>query len=700
LLTACATRGASELDPDADGSGGAHSGDWRHYLGDMASTQYSVLNQIDRSNVARLEVAWTFDTGGVGEFQTNNLVVNGVLFTAAPGGRHVIALNAATGEEIWRFDPRNEHDVNPGNRQRGLMYWEGGGERRIFTPAGPRLYALDAGTGRVVRSFGENGAIELGEGLRAATGTPTATLNTPGYVFEDLIIIGAIVSETVPGGIRAFDARTGELRWAFHTIPFPGEPGHDTWPADAWQKTGTSIGGASDWSGMAIDAQRGIVYASTESAGPDFWGGERFGENLFANSLVALNARTGERLWHYQMVRHDLWDLDLPTPPTLLTVTQDGRRIDAVAQGTKMGTLFVFDRVTGVPLWPIEERPIPESRIPGVRTWPTQPFPTRPAPLMRQVYSPDDVSTISPEARAYTADRLSRAGAYGPFPPPSYTESVMFPGFDGGFEWGGSAADPDGVLYVNINEIPWIYLLVPTASTDATGRRITPGERLYRIHCASCHGIDRAGEPAGGMPELRDLPARRPREVVSAIVEHGAGRMPSFGQLPENQRAAIVDYLFGLEQAPVEEIAGPTPPYTFAGFRRWTDREGYPAIAPPWGTLNAIDLNSGEIKWKVPLGEYPELTARGIPPTGTENYGGPVVTAGGLVFIGATADETFRAFDKDTGEILWQAKLPFGGNATPSTYMVNGKQYVVISAGGGKSGRPAGGSIVAFALPD
>jgi quinoprotein glucose dehydrogenase len=325
--------------------------------------------------------------------------------------------------------------------------------------------------------------------------------------------------------------------------------------------------------------------------------------------------------------------------------------------------------------------------------------------LIRQIYSPDDVSDISPEARALTSERLQRGGAFGPFPPPSTKETILFPGPDGGFEWGGPAADPDGVLYVNLNEIPWGYQMIPTRGTG--GVALSRGERQFMSQCASCHGLDRRGDPASGMPSLLDIGNRLTPEHVTKLLEQGGGRMPSFSQTPEAQRRAIVDFLFGTEPpaaADSPRTAGDDgqqePPYAFAGFRRWFDREGYPAIKPPWGTLNAVDLNTGEVKWKVPLGEYPELRERGIPPTGTENYGGPVVTAGGVIFIGATADETFRAFDKDTGKVLWQAKLPFSGTATPSTYMVGDKQFVVISAGGGKSGRPAGGTIVAFALPD
>ena len=703
LLLSAGCTGPSR--PPAMGAGR----DWRTYLGDAGSTHYSTLDQITAVNVAQLEVAWTFDTSGTeandgttparGDFQTNNLIVDGVLYTASPA-RQVIALDAATGQQRWRFDPRSERDDAVGNRQRGLAYWADGKDRRVFTSAGTWLYALDAATGTPVRTFGDNGSIHLGRGLGLG-GTPSVRLNTPGVVYKNLLIVGGLIPENVAGGIRAFDVRTGELKWTFRTIPRPGDEGYDTWPPDAWK----TAGGASDWSGHSVDEARGIVYVSTETAGPDFWGGDRYGANLFANSVVALDAATGKRLWHYQIVHHDLWDLDLPAPPTLLTVTHQGKRIDALAQGTKHGLLFAFDRVTGAPLWPVHERPTTPSRIPGVKVWPTQPVPEKPAPLMRQRYTADDVSTISPMATLLTTERFARSGNFGAMPPPSLDETILFPGPDGGFEWGGAAADPDGVIYANVNEIPWFYRMVPTRGPD--GAPLSFGHRQYLINCAACHGADRRGDVRGGMPALHALKGQRTPEQVSKVIVQGGGRMPPFDRLGERQRAAIVGFLFGNESAPAPTpasaaTAGPQaedPPYAFGGFQRWFDREGYPAIKPPWGTLNAVDMNTGEILWKVPLGEYRELTARGIPPTGTENYGGPVVTAGGLIFIGASADETIRAFDKKTGKVLWQATLPFSGNATPSTYMVDGRQFVVISAGGGKSNRPGGGTIVAFALP-
>ena len=671
--------------------------DWPSYLGDKARNNYSALQQINRSNVAQLKVAWTYDTGDKGEYQANNLIVDGVLYTASPT-RKVIALDAATGRELWKWNPQSEGRGAGSQRQRGLVFWqsENGGEQRLFTGVGNYLYAIDPKNGQLIRSFGENGSIHLGTGLDVE-GKPGVGLNTPGVTYKDLLILGGLGG---PGAVRAFDVRTGARRWIFHLIPRPGELGYETWPPEAY-KTAT---GLMPWCGQSLDEKRGIIYVATKTAEPDFYGGNRHGENLFANSVVALDAATGKRLWHFQIVHHDLLDKDLPCPPVLLTVTHGGKKIDAVAQGSKHGFVFVFDRVTGEPLWPIEERPAPASDLGGEKAWPTQPFPAKPPPLMRQRYTEADASNISPEAYTNTLSRLRASPNFGPFPAPSLKETVMFPGFDGGMEWGGGAADLDGIYYVNVNEMPWLMQMVETRRSDGTP--VPPGERDYMAFCAPCHGLDRAGNALGGFPSLIDVSKRKPRDQIVLVTKQGAGRMPAFDQLSEAQRNAIIDYVLGTGGAssPRDLGANPanskqtTPTYAFSGFRRWFDAEGYPAIKPPWGTLNAVDLNTGEMKWKVPLGEYAALKARGIPPTGTENYGGPVVTAGGLIFIGASADETFRAFDKETGAILWQAKLPFGGNATPSTYMINGRQFVVISCGGGKSGRPAGGVLVAFAL--
>ena len=658
------------------------SKDWPSYLGDKGRTHYSSLHQINRTNVSTLERAWVYETGDRGEYQANNLVINGVLYTPT-SRRKVIAIEAATGKELWKWDPAGERSGALRRvRQRGLVYWQNdeGKEKRLFTGVNNHLFALDPDTGQVIRNFGEQGSIDLESGL-----------NTPGVIYKDLLIVGGVGGA---GTVRAFDVRTGKRRWLFNLIPRSGEFGADTWPKDAW-KTAT---GLMPWPGQSLDEKRGIVYVSTKTAEPFFYGGRRHGKNLFANCVLALDANTGKRIWHFQIVHHDLLDKDLPCPPVLLTVTHKGKKIDAVAQGTKHGLLFVFDRVTGEPLWPIEERPVPASDLVGEKAWPTQPFPTKPAPLMRQRYTEKDASTLSPETHQMTLDRIKASPNFGPFPAPSLKETIMFPGFDGGMEWGGGATDPDGMYYVNVNEMPWLMQMVETRRTG--GKALYKGERDYMIQCGSCHGLDRKGNVQAGFPGLVGLDKRKTREQLDQITRDGAGRMPPFKHLAPAKRAAILDYVMNPETVRNEKaVTDGHPGYAFAGFRRWLDPEGYPAIKPPWGTLNAVNLNTGEIKWKVVLGEYAELTQRGIPPTGTENYGGPVVTAGGLVFIGATADETFRAFDKDTGKILWQAKLPFGGNATPSTYLVDGRQYVVISAGGGKSGRPAGGHLVAFSLP-
>ena len=676
--------------------------------GDRESTQYSALDQIHRGNVGRLEVAWTHHCGDGGrtQIQCNPLVVGRVLYGTSPRLK-LFALDAATGRELWVHDPF-EDAPGPLGVNRGVVYWEDaqGEQRRILYAAGDRLHAVDAGTGEPIASFGENGTVSLKEGLGERAADLSVISTSPGAVHRDLIVLGTRVSEgpgpSAPGHIRAWNVLTGKLAWVFRTIPHPGEYGYGSWPADAWRRSG----GANAWSGITVDSDRGIVFCPTGSPAFDFWGGDRLGENLFGNCLLALDARTGRRVWHYQFVRHDLWDRDLPAPPNLITVEREGRRVDAVAQVTKSGHVFVFDRETGLPLFPVEEVPVPASDLEGERTWPTQPLPTRPPPFSRQRFDESVVTDISPESRAFVLDRLRSVRSGDQFVPPSTAGTVIFPGFDGGGEWGGAAWDAEeGLLYVNGNEMPWILTMVPAdpPEEDPVGL----GERIYRRNCVVCHGVDRRGDPLRQVASLRDIAERMERSEATTVLENGKGNMPGFAFLSPREKEAVLDFLYGREARAEPEAApegnrrraAPGVPYTHTGYNRFLDPEGYPAAAPPWGTLNAIDLNRGEIRWQVVLGEYEELTRRGIPQTGTENYGGPIVTAGGLVFIGATRDERFRAFDKTDGRLLFETGLPAGGYATPATYMVDGRQFVVIACGGGKMGTSSGDAYVAFALP-
>jgi quinoprotein glucose dehydrogenase len=688
--------------------GPAQDAGWRVTGGEPGNSRYSALAHITRENVAQLQVAWTYHTGDAppterSEIQATPIVVDNVLYTTTPA-LAVVALRADRGTLLWRFDPfagrTRESHVN-----RGVAYWADGDDRRVLFTAGRRLFALDARSGRPIPTFGDSGWVDLGAGLGRDVAGAYLVATSPGVVHEDLLIHGTRVGEAegaAPGHVRAYDVRSGRVRWTFHTIPQPGEFGHDTWPDSAWG----SAGGANSWAGMSVDVERGIVYVPTGSASPDFYGGGRIGQNLFANTLLALDARTGTRRWHFQTVHHDLWDRDLPAAPNLLTVTRNGRRVNAVAQITKSGFVFLFDRATGRPLFPVEERPVPGSDLAGEEAWPTQPIPTRPAPFARQSLTEADLTTRTPEAYAAVLARFRRLRSDGLFTPPSREGSIVFPGFDGGGEWGGAAVDREtGVLFVNASDVPWIAAM--REAPLALSRPGTPldGEVVYAALCAACHGVDRRGD-GDRVPSLVDVGQRLSAAEVAEVIERGRGFMPSFANLAELEKRALVAYLRG-ERLPADtaEIAAssahPTSAsYEFAGYERWKDPDGYPAVKPPWGTLSAIDLNTGEYRWRIPLGEHPELTARGIAPTGTEQYGGPIVTAGGLLFIAATQDAKLRAFDKNTGRLLWEAQLPAAGYATPSTYAVRGRQFVVIAAGGGKLGSKSGDSYVAFALPE
>lgn len=774
--------------------------------GQWSQDHYSQLSQINRKNVHRLRVAWIYDThqSGLG-IETNPVVVNGVVY-AYTATQQVIALDAASGKLLWKFDS----GIRAQQPVRGVSYWTDGKQSFVLAGVMHYLYELDAATGKPVAPFGEEGRIDLRKGLRGDYRRQSIALTSPGVVFHDLIIVGGLNPETPPappGDIRAFNIHTGRLAWRFHTIPHPGEPGYSTWPPDAWK----TAGAANNWAGMVVDNKRGVVYVPTGSAVPDFYGGARIGDDKFADCLLALDATTGKLLWSFQDVHHDLWDRDFPAAPVLVTVRRHGKAVDAIAQTTKQGFLFLLDRDTGKPLFPVEERPVVPSTVPGEVSSPTQPFPLVPAPYARQTVTLNDLTQRTPEAHAY-AEKLFRTFISGneQFTPLTLgRETIVAPGFDGGSEWGGPGVDPaKDIIYINANNVVYTGGLAKNNSNAGLGLS------TYQHECALCHRDNRAGSPPE-FPSLIGIDHRMTDEQIVERIHNGSGRMPSFPNLQNGQLQALLNYLHTGKDTDIRHAAhsegltntepqhdepespsdapapasrdgagagayalhcavchgnameGVTPGfpaligvggrmssaqvvalirngkgrmpsftqsmlsgvemqhllhfldvsdlsanadaaaiaamnrYRFTGYRRFIDQDGYPAVSPPWGTLNAIDLNTGKYLWTVPLGEYPELAAKGMANTGTENYGGPVITAGGLVIIGATVfDNMVRAFDSATGKLLWQYKLPYAATATPTTYMVAGKQYIVIVAGGNKltHGAPDG-LYVAFALP-
>jgi len=679
--------------------------EWREYLGGPDRNHYSALEEINPSNVDQLAVAWEYHTQDSGQVQCNPIIVNGVLY-AMTASAQPFALDAATGKEIWRI--RDTASVKWYGTIRGVSYWEDKEDKRILYTKESSLYAVDALTGMPVMSFGEGGHVSLASGLGEMAKNKFVISNTPGAVYEDLIIMPLRLSEgndAAPGYVQAFDIRSGKIAWVFKTIPHPGELGYDTWPPNAYQDS--TIGAANNWSGMAVDHGRGIVFVPTGSAAFDFYGGNRTGDNLFANTLLALDAKTGKRLWHFQMVHHDILDRDAPAPPNLLTVNHDGKRIDAVAQVTKQGYVFLFNRETGEPLFPIEEVPVPASDVPGEVASATQPRPVKPLPYARQTFAENDISPYAAN-REELIQILRKSRSEGPFTPLSRQGTVIFPGLDGGAEWGGTAVDPEGIMYVNSNEMAWLISL-DTISMKEKNALLFTGEEIYSAYCTTCHGKERGGNKASGFPELQHVGDRQTRENVMTLLNGGKGMMPAFKQLSDQQKKNLVAFLYGDRQAakPDKKEPGPTKPvegqkkdYKISGYTKFLDQDGYQAIGPPWGTLNAIDLNTGEYVWKIPYGESPALAAKGIPQTGSESYGGPVITASGLLFIAGTKDQKFRAYDKKTGNLLWETTLPAAAYATPSTYSANGKQYIVMACGGTKLGSPKGDSYVAFALPD
>jgi quinoprotein glucose dehydrogenase len=678
--------------------------DWPVYNGDVGGDHYSPLNQITPANVRNLKEIWRFDAGTGGGLQANPLMVGRTLYGYSPT-LQVIALDGATGQQLWQFDS----GIVGRQPSRGFTYWTDGKASRLFAYIMNFLYALDPDTGKPIPGFGENGRLDMRKDLGSNYTQNTVALTTPGALYKDLLILGFRAPETHPaprGDIRAYDVRTGKLAWSFHTIPHPGEAGYKTWPNGAWK----TAGAANNWCGMSIDEARGIVYVPTGSAVSDFYGADRVGDDLYADTLLALDAKTGKLLWHFQGVHHDIWDRDFPSAPALVTVNREGKMIDAVAQTTKQGFVFLFDRVSGNPLFPIEEHSFPASDVPGEKASSTQPIPLLPAPFARQRLTEDMLTVRSPAAHAWALEQFQTFRSDGLFVPLSLDkQTVVFPGFDGGSEWGGPAVEPrSGIIYINSNDLPWTGGLA--ANTEGS-----PGEVIYQNQCAACHAGDLRGNPPA-FPSLVGVQTRLSRPQIRAIIHDGKGRMPGYPNLREAQLRQLLDFL---DLAPRISASVPAPStavthrefagrasyadtkYHFTGYRKFLDLDGYPAVVPPWGTLNAIDLNTGKFLWRVPLGQYPDLVARGMPDTGSENYGGPVLTASGVLFIGATIyDRKFRAFDAETGKLLWQAELPYAGTATPSTYMIDGRQYVVIATSGARDSKgPQGAAYVAFALP-
>lgn len=693
--------------------------DWKVYGGSKENIHYSSLKQIDTNNVSQLKIAWQFhtkDADTLSQIQVNPIVDEGIMYLVSPK-LVLFAVNAATGEQQWRFNPAEADGTAKGGKGyfsinvcRGVTLFTGAeGRKMIFYAASSYLYCIDGQTGKPVSSFGKAGRIDLHDGLDRNVKDLYVASTTPGIIYKNLLIIGTRVAEeaaAAPGHIRAYDVHTGERKWIFHTIPQPGEEGYNSWDDN---NAYLHIGGANSWAGFSMDEEKGIVFAPVGSAAYDFYGGKRTGSNLFANCVLALDAGTGKRIWHYQTVHHDVWDRDLPTAPAVVTVTKDGKKIEAIVQVTKTGYIFLLDRLTGKPLYPIEERTVPTvSDLPGELLSPTQPSPTFFKPFVRQSLTEKDLNTLVADS-SYQDLKTKLAGYLtgNMFNPPSRKGTVIFPGFDGGSEWGGPAFDPEtGILYVNASEVPWVLTMVDAKNKDvlqSTQSNLEAGKTLYAIHCVACHGPERQG--GGNFPSLLKMKEKYTHEDFNNLIASGRRMMPAYPQLGDAEKNALASFILEQkekQQLPYQNVAGKDNPYhkmpyASTGYNKFLTKEGYPAVMPPWGSLTAINLNTGLVEWKNTLGDYPEFKAKGIH-TGTENYGGPVVTSGGLLFIAATKDGKFRAFNKRTGKLLWEVDLPAPGFATPAVYEVNGKQYVVIACGGGKLQSRSSDSYIAFSL--
>jgi quinoprotein glucose dehydrogenase len=685
---------------------------WTHPNGSIDALQYSALDQINKENVSQLQQVWFYPVPGEnGRFGFSPLIVGDMMYVLGKDNA-IVALDAATGKEIW------SHPVKGTPTARGINYWQSkdGSDRRLFFGASGNLQAIDARTGKQILSFGDNGMVNMREGDFRPLGGPSST---PGRVFENLLIVGSGAGEgydATLGDIRAYNVETGKLVWTFHTIPRPGEDGYNTWPKDAYKNVG-NVGSANVWGEISVDEKRGIVYLPTGSAAYDFYGGERIGANLFADCLLALDARTGKRLWYFQVVHHDLWDYDLTTAPKLLTVRHNGKMVDVVAEPTKFGFLYVFNRVTGEPLWPIEERPVPKSDVPGEEAYPTQPFPTNPPPFARQKFTVDDINPyIDPKDKERLRDILLHARNEGLFTPPAMHNTIDMPGELGGANWGGAAGDPEtGMLYVRSIDAPTMHILSnsPRVNLIEGGTPAQHGHQIFSQTCAVCHGEDRAGT----VPP-KQLGEQRFRDLLA----NGNGQMPAF-KLEPQEIDDIIAYLNDPAAGALPATAGrpprATPPpsghiHYYTPYGTLDAENGLPAIGPPWSQITAYDLNQGTIKWQIPFGTVTSLEKLGIKNTGSYHptRNGLVVTKGGLIFAGTWSDRTLHAYDKDTGKVLWEQKLASGPEGIPAVFELNGRQYIAFTARTGQvfdniykdsiaweKGDPQAAGYYVFALP-
>lgn len=686
---------------------------WGQYRGSAENIHYTTLDQIDTGNVKNLQVAWTYhtrdaDTANHSQIQCNPIIVDGVMYGTTPQMK-LFAVDAASGTEKWQFNPFDSLEKDKRaffimNNSRGVTYWADKDDKRIFYSAGSYLYCINASTGKTVNTFGDKGKIDLHDDLDRDVKDFFVTATSPPIIYNDIMIMGTRVDEgahAAPGHIRGFDVRTGKRKWIFHTIPYPGEPGYETWEDPNAYKF---IGGANAWGGFSLDQERGIVFACTGSASYDWYGGNRLGNNLYADCVLALDAATGKLKWHFQDIHHDVWDKDIPAPPVLVNI----KGVDAVAVTTKTGFIFTFDRVTGKPIHNVAEKAVPTATdLVGEKLSPTQPYPTELPPFMRQLMTEKEINPYLPDT-SYQKVKKALAAYHSNhmFNSISLAGTVVFPGLDGGAEWGGPSYDPEtGILYVNANEMAWLIQAIPIDNKAVNNEtNLQAGERIYRANCMTCHGADRKG--TGTFPSLININKNYTAASLDTLIQSGRRMMPAFRQLKPAERNAIASFVLEIKKEQGKPFVGPAVkqndpyqmPYSIVGYNKFVTPHGQPAISPPWGTLNAINLNTGKYVWKTTLGDDPEFP-HGKIQSGTENYGASVITKGGLLFIAATKDGKFRAFNKKTGKLLWEVTLPAPGYATPSVYEVNGKQYIVIACGGGKMNTRSGDSYVAYALP-